>query len=105
MKYFAQKIIKFITMASLLDFELQIPNVIVLTVMFILRLHTRRRSDTDVQFFCTCTHSQNRCETVSLSILKMLQKLHRAEPNNIAFCYELIVGSIRIKYLFRKLRN
>ena len=49
MKYFAKNIIKFITMASHLGFEWQIPNAIVLTVMFTLLSHTHRRSDTDVQ--------------------------------------------------------
>ena len=76
-EYFAKKIIKFFTMPSHLGFERQIPNVIVFTVMLILLSHTRRRSDTDVQNCCTCAHSQNRCETVSISIL---QNSHRAEP-------------------------
>ena len=53
-------------MASHLGFDWQIPKVIVFTVMFI--LNTRRRSATDVQNCCTCAHSQNRCETVSISI-------------------------------------
>ena len=39
--------------------------------------HTRKKSDTDVQSCCTCAHSQNRCETVSISIL---HNSHRAEP-------------------------
>ena len=54
-KIFAKKIIQFITMASHLGFEWQIPNVIVFTVMLILLSYTRIRSDIDVQNCCTFT--------------------------------------------------
>ena len=64
-------------MASHLGFDWQIPKDIVFTVMFRLLSYTRRRSATDVQNCCTCAHSQNRCETVSISIL---QNSQRAEP-------------------------
>ena len=95
-KYFAKKIIKFITMASHLGFERKIPKVIVFTVMFILLSHTRRRSDTDVQNCCTCAHSQNRCETVSISTLQIS---HRAEPTILHFVENWLVDTIRIIYL------
>ena len=86
----------FITMASHLGFEWKISNVIVFTVLFILLSHTRRRFDTDVQNGCTCAHSQNRCETVSISILQIS---HRAEPTILHFVKNWLVGTIRIIYL------
>ena len=79
-------------MASHLGFESQIPKVIVFTVMFILLSHTCRRSDTDVQNCCTCAHSQNRCETVTISIL---QNSQRAEPTILHFVKNWLVGTIR----------
>ena len=93
----AKNIIKFITMTSHLGFEWQIPNAIVLTVMFTLLSHTHRRSDTDVQKL-----SQNRYETVSISILK---NSHRAELTILHFVKNRLVGTIRIIYLYWKLRN
>ena len=69
-------------MESHLGFEWQIPKVIVFTVMFILLSHTRRRSDTDVQNCCTCAHSQNRGETISISVLQNSQE---AEPTILHF--------------------
>ena len=82
-------------MASHLGFESQIPKVIVFTVMFILLSHTCRRSDTDVQNCCTCAHSQNRCETVTISIL---QNSQRAEQTILHFVKNWLVGTIRIVY-------
>ena len=89
-------------MASRLRFEWQIPKVIVFTVMFILLSYTRRRSDTDVQNCCTCAHSQNKYETVSISIL---QNSQRAEPTILHFVKNWLVSTIRIIYLYYKLRN
>ena len=89
-------------MASHLGFDWQIPKVIAFSVMFILLSHTRRRSATDVQNCCTCAHSQNRCETISISIL---QNSQRAEPTILHFVKNWFVGTIRIIYLYWKLRN
>ena len=75
-------------MASHLGFEWQIP-----TVMFVLLSHTRKRFDIDVQNCCTCANFQNRCETVSTSLLQIS---HRAEPTILHFVKNLLVGTIRI---------
>ena len=84
-------------MASHLGFEWQIPKVIVFNVMFILLSHIRRRSDTDVQNCCTCALFQNRCETVSISILQNSQS---AEPTMLHFVKNWLVGTIRIIYVY-----
>ena len=64
-------------------------------LMFILLSQTLRRSDTDVQNCCTCVHSQNSCERVSIFIL---QNTHRAEPTLLHFVKNWLVGAIRIIY-------
>ena len=101
-KYFAKKIIKCITMTSHLGFKWQIPKVIVFTVMLILLLpHSQKICHWCPKLLYMCTFPEQMWNCFYLHTAKFAE----GWTNNIKFCKNWLVGTIRIIYLYWKLRN